>query len=109
MLGNLQDKDKTHWQDYVKPLTHAYNCTKNDVTGFSPYELMFGRQPGLPVDIAFGLPVKDGNTPSHSQYVKNLKARLEHSYKIAIQNARKVAEKNKKCFDKVIRESTLEI
>ncbi len=109
MLGTLQDKDKTHWRDYVKPLTHAYNCTKNDVTGFSPYELMFGRQPRLPVDIAFGLPVKDGNTPSHSQYVKNLKARLEHSYKIAIQNARKVAEKNKKRFDKVIRESTLEI
>ncbi len=54
---------------------------------------MFGRQPRLPVDIAFG---KDGNTPSHFQYVKNLKARLEHSYKIAIQNARKVAEKNKK-------------
>lgn len=96
MLSTLQDKDKTHWRDYVKPLTHAYNCTKNDVTGFSPYELMFGRQPRLPVDIAFGLPVKDGNTPSHSQYVKNLKARLEHSYKIAIQNARKVAEKNKK-------------
>lgn len=109
MLGTLQDKEKAHWRDYVKPLTHAYNCTKNDVTGFSPYELMFGRQPRLPIDVAFGLPVRDDTATSHSQYVKNLKARLEHSYGIAIQNAKKVADKNKKRFDKVIRESTLEM
>lgn len=108
MLGTLQDKNKTHWRDFVKPLAHAYNCTKNEVTGFSPYELMFGRQPRLPVDIAFGLPVKDGRTTSHSQYVKNLKARLEYSYGLAIQNAKKVADKNKKRFDKVVKESTLE-
>lgn len=49
---------------------------QNDVTGFSPYELMFGRQPRLPVDIAFGLPVQGGTPKSHSRYVKNLKARL---------------------------------
>ncbi|MGL4645552.1 MAG: hypothetical protein ACRCVL_00305, partial [Cetobacterium sp.] len=57
MLGTLSTKEKSHWKDIVKPLVHAYNCTRNDVTGFSPYELMFGRQPRLPVDLAFGLPV----------------------------------------------------
>lgn len=66
MLGTLIEKDKSNWRDYVKPLTHAYNCTKNDVTGFSSYELMFGRQPRLPVDIAFGLPVQGGTPKCHS-------------------------------------------
>uniref|UniRef100_A0A669EDN0 Gypsy retrotransposon integrase-like protein 1 n=2 Tax=Oreochromis niloticus TaxID=8128 RepID=A0A669EDN0_ORENI len=108
MLGTLQDKQKTHWRDYVKPLTHAYNCTKNETTGFSPYELMFGRQPRLPVDIAFCLPVKDGSPTSHSQYVRALKARLQESYQIAAKNSQKVAERNKRRFDKTIRESTLE-
>ncbi len=79
MLGTLKEKEKSHWRDFVKLLTHAYNCTKNDVTGFSPYELMFGRRPRLPVDIAFDLPVQSGATKSHCQYVKNLKARLEKS------------------------------
>lgn len=108
MLGTLKDKEKSHWRDYVKPLTHAYNCTKNYVTGFSPYELMFGRQPRLPVDIAFRLPVKDGSPKSHSQYVNHLKARLEESYQIATRNSQKVADRNKRRFDKAVRESTLE-
>ena len=108
MLGTLREKEKSHWRDYVKPLTHAYNCTKNDVTGFSPYELMFGRRPRLPVDIAFGLPVQGGASKSHSQYVKNLKTHLEESYQIVVKNSAKVAERNKKRFDRVVRESTLQ-
>ncbi|KAJ8004302.1 hypothetical protein DPEC_G00157720 [Dallia pectoralis] len=108
MLGTLKDKQRSHWHDYVKPLTHAYNCTKNDVTQFTPYELMFGRQPRLPVDIAFGLPVKYGAPKTHSQYVKTLRARLEESYQIATKNSQKVAGRNKRRFDKAVRESTLE-
>ncbi len=46
MLGTLENKAKAHWKEYVKPLVHVYNCTRNYVTGYSPYELMFGRQPG---------------------------------------------------------------
>ncbi|XP_030611439.1 uncharacterized protein LOC115798655 [Archocentrus centrarchus] len=109
MLGTLKDTEKRHWCDYVKPLTHAYNCTRNDVTGFSPYQLMFGRQPRLPIDIAFGLPQINKQSISHSQYVKQLKNHLEDSYKIAIKNSQKVADRNKKRFDKVIRESTLDV
>uniref|UniRef100_A0A3B3IN64 non-specific serine/threonine protein kinase n=1 Tax=Oryzias latipes TaxID=8090 RepID=A0A3B3IN64_ORYLA len=82
MLGTLENHKKTHWREHVRPLVHAYNCTKNEVTGFTPYELMFGRQPRLPVDLAFGLPV-DHQPSSHSEYVRNLKSSLESSYKIA--------------------------
>lgn len=109
MLGTLKDKEKTQWRDHVRPLTHAYNCTRSDVTGFSPYELMFGRQPRLPIDLAFSLPVKEKESSSHSQYVKNLRSHLEESYQVAIENSRKVAEKNKKRFDRVVRESTLAV
>lgn len=58
ILGTLQDQEKCHWRDFVKPLVHAYNCIRNEVTGFTPYELMFGCQPCLPIDLLFGLPVK---------------------------------------------------
>ncbi|KAJ8014924.1 hypothetical protein DPEC_G00020820 [Dallia pectoralis] len=106
MLGTLENQKKSHWRDYVKPLVHAYNCTKNETTGFTPYELMFGRQPRLPVDLAFGLPVNH-QSGSHSQYVRNLKSQLENSYKVATENAKKTASRNKTRFDKHVVDSTL--
>uniref|UniRef100_A0A672HB92 Gypsy retrotransposon integrase-like protein 1 n=1 Tax=Salarias fasciatus TaxID=181472 RepID=A0A672HB92_SALFA len=106
MLGTLENQKKSHWRDFVKPLVHAYNCTKNDVTGFTPYELMFGRKPRLPVDLAFGLPVNH-QPVSHSQYVQNLKSHLETSYQVAAENAKKMGDRNKSRFDKHVVESTL--
>ncbi|KAK7906795.1 hypothetical protein WMY93_015407 [Mugilogobius chulae] len=108
MLGTLENKQKSKWKEYVKPLVHAYNCTRNEVTGFTPYELLFGRSPRLPVDLAFGLPVRESASPSHSQYVKSLKERLEECYKLASQNAQKSAQKNKSRFDQRVKPASLE-
>ncbi len=108
MLGTLDDKGKTCWKSFVKPLVHAYNCTRNDSTGISPYELMFWRQPRLPVDLAFGLPA-DKSSQSHSSYVKNLKDRLKESYRVARENAAKVAVRNKRRFDERVVASFLEV
>lgn len=107
MLGTLENERKSRWKEYVKPLVHAYNCTRHDTTGYTPYELMFGRQPRLPVDLAFGLPVDTPNK-SHSQYVENLKNRLRESYEMATKNAGKIAERNKQRFDKHVVALTLE-
>ena len=35
-------------------LTHAYNSAVSSVTGFSPYFLMFGRTPKIPLDTEMG-------------------------------------------------------
>ncbi len=92
---------------FLKPLVHAYNCTRYDTTGYTPYELMFERQPRLPVDLAFGLPV-DTPTKSHSPCVRDLKNWLRESYEVATKNTKKVAERNKRRFDERVVASTLE-
>ncbi|RXN31336.1 Retrovirus-related Pol polyprotein from transposon 412 [Labeo rohita] len=107
MLGTLENKQKSRLKEFVKPLVHAYNCTRNDTTGYTPYELMFGRHPRLPVDLAFGLPV-EAPVKSHSQYVKDLKDRLRESYEMATRNAAKLAERNKRRFDERVVASPLE-
>lgn len=68
---------------------------------------MFGRQPRLLVDLAFGLPASSPPKP-HSQYVHDLKGRLEESYRVATENASKTANRNKLRFDKRVVDSTLE-
>lgn len=109
MLGTLEDKQKSKWKDFVKPLVHAYNCTRNEVTGFTPYELMFGRTPHLPVDLTFDLPLREPQHKTHSQYVQGLKTHLEESFKIASKNALKTAERSKARFDKRVIPAALEV
>ena len=45
MLGTLPDKPKSTWREQVPTLVDAYNCTRNNATGFSPYYLMFDQKP----------------------------------------------------------------
>lgn len=106
MLGTLSEHEKSHWKDFVKPFVHACNCTRNKVTGFSR-ELLFGRQPQLPIDLAFGLPITNHRQVLHSDYIQNLKSHLEKSYQTATENAEKILGKNKLRFDSHVTPSKL--
>ena len=81
-LRYLSDKQKSKWKDHVNKMVFAFNCTKNNATGFSPYELLFGRKPRLPIDIIFG---KTQSTvcKRYPQYLKDWKQAMEDAYKIA--------------------------
>ena len=54
MLGTLPIHAKKNWQEWVTILTPAYNCTVSSVKGFSPYFLMFGWTPKIPLAIEMG-------------------------------------------------------
>ena len=72
MLGTLSQAKKRQWSQHVVPLVHAYNSTRCDSTGYSPYFLMLGREARLPVDLCFGTCPDDKGT-QHSAYVTKLK------------------------------------
>ena len=62
MLGTLEPQQKPSWKPHVAPLVHAYNCTRHESTNQSPYYLMFGREPRLPIDLAFGINIQQQKT-----------------------------------------------
>uniref|UniRef100_A0A1A7ZLV7 Gypsy retrotransposon integrase-like protein 1 n=1 Tax=Nothobranchius furzeri TaxID=105023 RepID=A0A1A7ZLV7_NOTFU len=108
MLGTLSTEKKRQWSQHVPYLVHAYNSTRCDATGFSPYFLMFGREARLPVDLCFGTTI-DKAEESHSRYVSKLKEDLRQAYKLASETADKVHQKNKKGYDQRVCFQSLEI
>ena len=76
----------------VPTLVYAYNCTRNNVTDFSLYYLMFGRKPCLPIDILFGTNTADLKGNTSTKYVENLKWRIEWAYKTANEVVKKKQE-----------------
>ena len=53
MIGKLEEDRKACWSEHLPELLLAYNVTHSAVTGYSPYYLLFGRRPRIPVDYLF--------------------------------------------------------
>ena len=100
MLGCLEIERKKDWKEYLVPLTHAYNCTPHASTGYSPYELLFGRCPRLPVDVQFGLDkLTDQQTSPYSEYVRNLRRRMMEAWRLARKHQELASARQKQVFD----------
>ena len=53
MIDKLEEDRKACWSEHLPELLLAYNATRSAVTGYSPYYLLFGRRPRIPVDYLF--------------------------------------------------------
>ena len=74
-LGMLPEDFKSKWPQHISTLTYAYNCTRSNATGFSPYYLLYGRQPLLILNSVF-TPL-NCQKQSHTSMYKNLKLDLK--------------------------------
>ena len=106
MLGTLEEEQKKDWKTFVPSLVHAYNCTRHESTGYTPYELMFGRLPKLSIDVYLGVQGKKTGE-EYCEYVEKLRQRLKYAYETASKQAGKSAERYKKAYDSRARESVL--
>lgn len=99
MLATLPEAKKTNWKDHVATVTHAYNSTQHDSTGVSPFFLMYGRQPRLPIDLFFGHEPNNSSSDNYSTFVKHLRQRLSEAYKLAQDNIKKAQAQQKTNYD----------
>ena len=107
MLGTLEPAQKADWKKYVPALTHAYNATRHESTGFTPYFLMFGRNPRLPVDLVFRRKGQDDGK-SYTDYVDSLKKQLEYAYSLASAKAEKAGMRQRENYDRKVRGCTIQ-
>lgn len=109
MLATLGHEKKRSWSQHIPYVVHAYNSTKCDATGYSPYLLMFGREARLPVDLCFGTSSAGVNDKKHSRYVEKLKEDLQRAFQLANRAADKLHLRNKKAYDQKVRFQSIEV
>ena len=109
MLGTLPKEKKSEWKNHVGTLVHVYNCTHNSAIGFSPYYLMFGRQPRLPVDVALGLAPHTITEPNTTKFVQKLREQNKWAHEKVEAFQAKEAKRHKRNYNKKGRAAALEV
>ena len=100
MIGKLDNKRRKNWPDHLGTITHAYNSTRSQVTGYSPYFLMMGRRPRLPVDLLFPTSRQLPMTKGVHEYVKALHGRLREALKVVRISSSQEAARHKRLYDR---------
>ena len=107
MLGTMSEGAKADWKLHLSSMTHAYNSTTNASTGYSPFYLMFGRHPRLPIDVELGVHRGGVGSSSTNQYAHRLQKRLQFAHSRAAALAKKEALRHKKLYDAKCRAAAL--
>ncbi len=107
MLRTLEESQKSRWKEHLNKVVHAYNSTVHEATGFSPFFLLFGREPTLPVDLMFPRKGEERNQ-SQTGYAEKWREVMQEAYTIARQNMKKSAKRGQKNYNQHAWSSTLE-
>ena len=78
MIAKLDNRRRRKWPKHLASITHAYNSTRSQIMGYSPYFLMMGCRPQLPVDLLFPTTRTLPGTKGVNEYVKALHGQLAH-------------------------------
>ena len=102
MLFKLCTEHPRNWHKMIDPLLFAYREVPNESTGFSPFELMYGRHVRGPLQILQKLWTGDVNQEevrTTYDYVINLRDKLESTMEIAMDNLKQTSGRYKTQYD----------
>jgi transposase InsO family protein len=98
LLRTLPPEQKKCWPKFLPSLCFTYNCTPHASTSYSPFFLMFGMHPRLPVDILLNQE-DDQDSLSTDDWVEHHKKQIKEAHKLALENTQKKASQRKERHD----------
>ena len=81
MLSAFASNRRDDWDLWLDSVTFAYNTSKHDALGISPYEVVFGQSPRLPIELKLGMPLKNPST--QNEYLVSIRSAFHDVRRIA--------------------------
>ena len=95
MLRTLPESDKNKWPDKLNQLIFAYNCTNHSTTRCSPYFLLFGREPLLPLDFFLcGTSKRTLKARRYRDFVEEWEKRMSEAYSLVQERCKAAKERS---------------
>ncbi|GFW15557.1 retrovirus-related Pol polyprotein from transposon 412 [Trichonephila clavipes] len=97
ILSLMVSKNQQDWDQKVPLFLLAYRSAVHETTGYSPSQMLFGRDLRLPCDLLFDRPPDTPSSPE--EYVQNLQARFEDVHNLARERINLRTEKMQTRYD----------
>ena len=98
MLSKFAGENQKDWDQYLPLLMMAYRSSVHESTGFTPNEMMFGREVLLPLDLVIGRAEPSGGS-SETEYAVKLSEQMKRIHQFARQHLDMSNHRQKKNYD----------
>ena len=105
----LNDDAHNRWDEHIPLLMLAYRAQASKTTGYSPYKLLLGREPRLPVEMELEIPPSSARATSTAEYFDRLRESLRVFHEAALRRSDSRHGTNKRAYDQRINELEFEV
>ena len=97
-------KNQKDWDDFVPFVLFDHRTSVSDAIGDSPFYVLYGREPRLPVDVKYLPPVDDNITASVLEHRKRVVEKVELAQNLAREDLQRAQQKMKEYYDQNAKE-----
>lgn len=103
MISQYVSTDHRDWDEFLPFATFAYNTSVQETTGYTPFFLLYGHEPTLPIDAALHVNPGPDTEPSNEEF----RRRWGKAKELVLERERRAQEANKQRYDSTHREQQL--
>ena len=108
MITSYIANNQNNWDTFLPALAFAYNSAVNATTKMTPFELVYGRKPKIPLDLIFST-LKLELFLDPEGYAREVQSAFATAFELVIKNRDLSMLKNKVAHDRHVRAANFEL
>ena len=109
IMKKFTSRNKKDWDEYLPYLLFAYREAPQESTGFSPFELLYGRRVRGPLDVLREVWTEESERTTEITHLVQMRERLEEMSSLVRANSARAQKRQKKSYDAKVIEQLLEV